>query len=126
MKFNKYKEMDPLKDFFMLPNDVFSLDLSPYEVAVYAYLLRCENRKTFQCYPSFPTISKSVRMSVKTVSKYVHVLEDKRLITTEPTKIMTQDFIKKNGSLLYTINPFQEAIEYYTKRQIERNLRYSK
>ena len=58
--------------------------------------------------------------------KYVHVLEDKRLITTEPTKIMTQDFIKKNGSLLYTINPFQEAVEYYTKRQIERNLRFSK
>ena len=124
MKFNKYKEMDPLKDYFALPNDIFSLDLSPCEIALYAYLMRCENRKTYQCYPSYPTISKSVRMSVKTVQKYVHILEDKRLISTEPTKIMTQNFIKKNGSLLYTIHPFQEAVEYYTQRQIEHNSKF--
>ena len=125
MKYNKYREMDPHKDYFMLPNDIFSLDLCPGEIAVYAYLLRCENRKTYQCYPSYTTISKSVGMTVKTVQKYVQMLEDKRLISTEPTMIMTQNFIKKNGSLLYTIHPFQEAVEYFTRRQIENNMRFS-
>ena len=65
-------------------------------------------------------------MTVKTVQKYVRMLEDKRLISTEPTKIMTQKFIKKNGSLIYTIHPFQEAVEYFSRRQIENGGRLKK
>ena len=42
-------------NYFMLPNEIFNMDLSTGEIAVYAFLMRMEDRKTFQCYPSFET-----------------------------------------------------------------------
>lgn len=59
------------KRFFPLPNDIFSLGLSLVALGVYSYLLYCEDRKTYQCYPSYTSIGKSVSMSVNTVRKYV-------------------------------------------------------
>ena len=35
--------------YFLLPNAIFLLGLSPDELAVYAYLMCCEDRKTYQC-----------------------------------------------------------------------------
>lgn len=68
MKYNRYPKRDALKDYFPLPNEIFCLGLSSGEIAVYAYLLRCENRKTFQCHPSYKTIGNAVGMS-KTPSR---------------------------------------------------------
>ena len=45
MKFNRYRKMDSYKEFFLLSNDIFCLDLCPGEIAVYAYLIRKEDRK---------------------------------------------------------------------------------
>ena len=64
------------KKFFPLPNEIFSLGLSSGALAVYSYLLYCEDRKTYQCYPSYASIGKSVCMSVNTVRKYVAELEE--------------------------------------------------
>ena len=50
------------KNYFPLPNVIFSLNLSPGEIAVYSYLLHCENRKTYQCYPSYRTIGQAVEI----------------------------------------------------------------
>lgn len=36
------------KNYFPLPNAIFSLGLSPGEIAVYSYLLHCEDRKTYE------------------------------------------------------------------------------
>ena len=52
MRNNSYPKRDPIKDYFLLPNEIFYLGLSYGEIAVYSYLLYRENRKTFQCYPS--------------------------------------------------------------------------
>ena len=52
------------KNYFPLPNVIFSLGLSPGEIAVYSYLLYCEDRKTYQCHPSYKTIGQAVGMSV--------------------------------------------------------------
>ena len=57
MKYNRYPKRDALKDYFPVPNEIFCLGLSSGEIAVYAYLLRCENRKTFQCHPSYKTMA---------------------------------------------------------------------
>ena len=103
--------------YFSLPNAIFYLGLKPGELAVYAYLLFCEDRTTYQCYPSYSTIGRAVGMSKNTVQKYVCGLEEKRLITTEPTSIRTKDGQKRNGSLLYTIRPIQEAVERSTAIQ---------
>jgi len=88
------------------------------EIAVYNYLLRCENRKTYQCWPSYNTIGAAVHMSKNTVKKYVAGLEDKRLITTEYTNVQTQDGSVLNGNLRYTILPIQEAADCFHERQM--------
>ena len=107
------------KRFFPLPNEIFSLGLSPGALAVYSYLLYCENRKTYQCYPSYTSIGKSVSMSVNTVRKHVAELEERGLVVTEPTSIMTKDGRKRNGSLRYTILPIQNAVNLHNQRQLQ-------
>lgn len=115
----KYPKRDPIKDYFPLPNEIFCLGLSYGEIAVYSYLLYRENRKTFQCYPSYRSIGKALGMSRNTVSKYVQLLVDKELIETEPTNVFTQSGKKLNGNLLYTILPIEQAKDYFYKRQLE-------
>ena len=72
--------------YFPMPKSIFRLGLSSGEILVYAYLMYCEDRKTFQCHPSFSTIGEAVGMSNNTVKKYVRGLELKGLITTEDRK----------------------------------------
>ena len=74
-------------NYFPMPNEIFCLGLNSGEIAVYSYLMSCENRETYQCYPSYNTIGNALKMSKKTVMKYVKSLEDKCLITTEHTTV---------------------------------------
>lgn len=107
-------------NYFSLPNEVFLLGLSPGELAVYSFLRRCEDRKTHQCWPSYRTIGQAVRMSENTVRKYTLCLEERGLISTEPTEITTRTGQKLNGNLLYTLRPIQEVIDEHYGRQLER------
>ena len=115
----KYSKRDPIKDYFPLPNEIFCLGLSYGEIAVYSYLLYRENRKSFQCYPSYKSIGTALKMSRNTVSKYVQLLVDKELITAEPTAVLNSKGMKLNGNLLYTILPIEQAKQYFYKRQLE-------
>lgn len=117
MGFQKWPKREPLKHFFPVPNEIFILGLSPGEIAVYCYLLRTEDRQTFQCYPSYEAIGKAVGVSKNTVAKYVCSLEEKGLIRTEPSTVTTKDGRMRNGSLIYTIRPIQEALELNYQRQ---------
>ena len=107
----------PAGNFFPLPNALFRLNLLPGEIAVYAYLMYRENRQTYQCHPSYATIGDAVGMSKNTVRKYVAELEERGLIRTEHTSIITQDGRKQNGSLRYTILPIQFSIDQFYQRQ---------
>ena len=113
-----YFQNQKMQKYFPLPNEIFSLDLSAGEIAVYAYLMFCEDRKTFQCHPSYKTIGSAVGLSKNTVKKYIDGLAAKQLITTEPTTVITKKGQKHNGTLLYTIRPIQEAVEYRFQRQL--------
>ena len=115
MKFNYRPNRDPIKNYFPLPNEIFSLGLDSHEISIYAYLLRCENRKTFQCHPSYKTIGRAVSLSENTVRKYVSSLEAKGLIMTEPTTVRG-----KNGNLRYTICPIDDVLERNHQRQLAR------
>ena len=108
MRYSKYSGHG---NFFSLPNEVFLLGLSAGELAVYSYLKRCEGRKTHQCWPSIKTIGQAVGMSVNTVRKYVRQLEERGIITTEPTEIITKAGEKRNGNLLFTLRPIQVVIK---------------
>lgn len=116
----QYAKQPAAKRFFPLPNEIFSLGLSPGALAVYSCLLYCEDRKTYQCYPSYTSIGKSMGMSVNTVRKYVAELEEQGLVVTEPTSIMTRDGRKRNGTLRYTILPIQNAVDLHNQRQLRR------
>ena len=106
-------------NYFSLPNEIFLLGLSSGELAVYSFLKRCENRKTHQCWPSYRTIGQAVRMSENTVRKYTLCLEERGLISTEPTEITTRAGQKRNGNLLYTLRPIQEVIDEHYDRQLD-------
>ena len=121
MKYNQYPKRDAIKNYFPMPNEIFSLGLRAGEIALYAFLLKCEDRKTFKCYPSYKTICKALNISKNTVKTYVDKLCEKKLIEVEYTYVYTKDGKKLNGNLMYTIRPIQEAINYDMEKQFERN-----
>lgn len=106
-----------VKNCFPVPNILLDMDLPASAVAVYLYLLRSADRKTDQCHPSEATIAKRLHLSRNTVAKYVRLLEERGLIITEHTKIITKNGIKKNGNLLYTIIPLQKVMEQHYEHQ---------
>ena len=118
MRNRRYPKRDPIKDYFPLPNEIFCLNLSYGEIAVYSYLLYRENRKTFTCHPSYKTIGNALNMSRNTVCKYGRALEEKELIATEPTNVFTKKGEKLNGNLLYTILPIEQAKKYFREQQL--------
>ena len=109
---------DAVGNFFPLPNVIFHLGLSAEEIATCAYLLYCEDRKTFQCFPSYSSIGKAIGKTKNSVKKYVDGLREKGLIETEPTTKTAKDGAVLNGNLLYTILPVDEAVRAYNETQI--------
>lgn len=115
-----YVKKDTIKNFFPVPNAVFDLGLHHMEINIYAYLLRIEDRRTYQCLVSYPTIARKLGISVNTVAKYVAALEEHGLIRTERTEIITRDGLKHNGCLRYTILPIKNALALCYERQMEK------
>ena len=117
MSYKKWPKRSAKKNYFMVPNEIFSIGLDYREISLYTYLLRCENRETYQCYPSYKTIGKAIGMSENTVAKYVRQLEEKGLIFTKPTIMQSKDGKPLNGNLLYTILPIPGVLEAFYERQ---------
>lgn len=117
---NYYKKPDISKRFYQVPNEIMRLGLSVGEIAVYNYLMYCEDRKTYKCYPSYRKMGEALNLTRKTVMKYVRSLEEKCLITTEHTTVTLKSGKKQNGNLLYTIRPIEEAMKYCYDQQMIR------
>ena len=121
MKFEQYPSRSAKRNYFPLPNEIFSLGLSTGEIATYAFLMRCENRETYQCYPSYETIGQAIGRKENSVAKYVRGLEKKHLIYTEPTTVWGKGGLKRNGNLRFTIRPIEEAKRYHVEQQMLEN-----
>lgn len=106
-----------VKNCFPVPNELLEFDLPAGSVAVYIYLLRHADRRTGQCHPSAATIAKKLHISRNTVAKHTRLLEERGLIVTENTEIITKSGIKKNGNLRYTLVPMHEITQAYYDRQ---------
>ena len=113
-----WQKPNPVKNYYPVPKVICQLGLSPGEIAVYSFLLFCEDRKTYQCYPSYRTIGDAVGMSRNTVCKYVRSLEEKGLVRTERTTVTMKDGRKRNGSLLYTLLPVEQALAQHNQHQL--------
>ena len=73
-----YNQQNKLSNCFILSNYVMNLDLSATALAIYCYLMYIEDRKNYECYPSYKTIGKALKIKSKnTVAKYVAELEEK-------------------------------------------------
>ena len=96
-------------NYFMLPNEIFNMDLTAGEIALYAFLMRMEDRKSYTCYPSFKTIGNALQMSKNTVMKYVRLLEEKELIETKHTIVEHRDGSLRNGNLMFRSGFFPQA-----------------
>jgi hypothetical protein len=57
-------------------------------------------------------------MSKNTVSKYVHLLEEKKLIEIEPTSVIDKSGKKRNGNLQYKVLPISVAVQDFYERQL--------
>ena len=114
------KRRDNPGDFFPMPKAVFRLGLDYGEIALLAFLMYCEDRKTFTCHPSYATIGSALGMSNNTVKKYVDSLEKKGFIYTEPTMVRTRDGRAHNGSLEYTILPIKPIEDAYFEEQLRK------
>lgn len=79
-------------------NFLFEEDLPHRAVAVYMYLDRRAN-KNGQCWPAIPTIAHELKLSVSTVKRALHDLENSGYIRRE------QRYRESGGksSLLYTL-----------------------
>ena len=120
MKRNLWPTRDSVKDYFPLPKEIFSLGLSAAEIAIYAFLLFCEDRQTFQCWPSYRKIGEAVGLSPNTIRKHMRSLEEHGLLGTEPTMVTTKDGCKRNGNLQFTIRPIQAALLQDYDRQLQK------
>ena len=118
MRYYNSKRRDTPGDYFPLPKALFRLGLGAGEITVLAFLMYCEDRKTYQCHPSYSTIGSACGMSNNTVKKYVGSLVRKGFLCTKPTMVKTRDGRSHNGSLCYTIRPIQPLEENYNEEQL--------
>ena len=113
-----YPTRSAKKNYFLLPNEIFDFRLSSTAIALYAYLMKAENRKTYDCFPSYKTIAKAIGVKSKvTIAKYVNELEEKQLIRTEQRNVPVDVGIVRNSTLRYNIRPIQEAIDLLNAQQ---------
>ena len=79
------------KDFFILPNRIFSLRLKPRDLAVLTCLIRHKDNENDRCFPARSLISKACCIDVKTVDAALKELEERSLI-------IKKHRLRENGS----------------------------
>ena len=79
------------KDYFMLPNEIFSLGLMPRDLAVLACLIRHKNNDNDSCFPSRKLISEECCVDKRTVDAALRELEERSLI-------LKNHRLRENGS----------------------------
>ncbi len=71
-------------NYFTLENDIFSLQLDPYEFLIYAYLVSRTGGKEY-CWPSYQTMASDLGITENTIIRKIKSLVQKRLINVEHT-----------------------------------------
>jgi hypothetical protein len=72
----------PTKNFYMMPNNVFSLGLDPFEFMILSYMVRRMNGDS-ERWPSFKTMSKDLGISVSTLEDRVAKMCKRKLISVQ-------------------------------------------
>ncbi len=104
-------------NFFPLPKAVFGFDLCAEEIALYAYLMHIEDRKTFTCIAKYSTIGAALKMSNNTVAKYLKYLECKGFISMYQTTVQSKTGRVQNGCMKITVEPLQPLLDRQKERE---------
>ena len=78
-------------DYFMLPNEIFSIGLKPRDLAVLACLIRHKDNDNNSCFPSRKLISEECCIDERTVDAALKELEERSLI-------LKKHRLRENGS----------------------------
>lgn len=111
---------DFMTNFFMVPNEVFDLNLKPQQFAVLCYILKCCDESN-TCYPSIHTIAEAFAISDNTVRESIKFLCKRKIITKSGGFTVGKYGKIQSSSYLFSINPnfYDEGfgrdnlVEYY-------------
>ena len=109
-----------MTNFFMVPNEVFDLNLKPQQFAVLCYILKCCDESN-TCYPSIHTIAEACAISDNTVRESIKFLCKRKIITKSGGFTVGKYGKIQSSSYLFSINPnfYDEGfcrdnlVEYY-------------
>lgn len=104
-------------NFFPLPKSIFEFDLSAEEIALYAYLMHIEDRKSFTCIAKYSTIGKALKMSNNTVAKYLKSLNSKGFISMYQTIVQGKSGRVQNGCMRIRIEPLRPFLDRQKERE---------
>ena len=104
------------KGFTQIPNDIFKVVESSYQLTIYTYLCYRYNRKYQYAFPSLKTIAEDTHVSISTVRRVIKELEDLRLI-----KILK--FTEKTNQYANTYSVYYPVIDCESsQKEMEDNL----
>lgn len=93
-----------MTNFFMVPNEVFDLNLKPQQFAVLCYILKCCDESN-TCYPSIHTIAEACAISDNTVRESIKFLCKRKIITKSGGFTVGKYGKIQSSSYLFSINP---------------------
>lgn len=96
--------MKKYKDYFMLPNKIFELELKPRDFIVYCCLIRHKNNENHTCYPSRKLIAQECCITPRTVDKALASFQSLGMIHLQNRKRMNGS----NTTNLYTVTVLLE------------------
>ena len=73
------KYQAPTKEFFRLPNSIFTIPMTPIEFRLYAYLVCCAGSKGY-CWPTFDRIIRDTGIKKSSLQNAIKVLQKRQLI----------------------------------------------
>ena len=76
------KKQSNLKNFFILPNEIFNMGLDTYSFMVYAYLVSCAGMRKC-CWPSLETMHRKLGIAISTIKDRLVILEKRKFISIE-------------------------------------------
>ena len=92
-----------MTNFFMVPNEVFDLNLKPLQFAGLCYILKCCDESN-TCYPSIHTIAEACAISDNTVRESIKFLCKRKIITKSGGFTVGKYGKIQSSSYLFSIN----------------------
>jgi AraC-like DNA-binding protein len=119
--------MKKLKEpFFIVPSKVFSLGLTPYELAIVFYLcMRADNEK-HTCWPSEKLMARECGMTSRMVRKVLRELEEKNVVSVENHYEMSHNKLIRQTANHYYIKLFDDGVVDNIDGKIECNIEDNK